>query len=192
MQRPTFALIAVALLSAVCLAQDSQSLGDLARQVRAQKQAKDGVSKAGSDSKDQDSNSTGTSRPKASRVITNDDSPNTQGMTPLIAKPSSRSTASSAPAAGNHEEQGEHWKSEILSQKDTIASLQNEITELSNSIQYAGANCVANCEKWNEHQQQKQEKVEAMKAQLEEQKHHLEEMQEEARKRGFGSSIYDP
>ena len=73
-----------------------------------------------------------------------------------------------------------------------IASLQNEITELSNSIRYAGANCVANCEKWNEHQQQKQEKVEAMKAQLEEQKHHLEEMQEQARKQGFGSSIYDP
>jgi hypothetical protein len=192
MQRSAFTLIAVALLSAVCLAQDSQSLGDLARQVRAQKQAKDSASKSSSDSKDQDSTSTDHSRPKASRIITNDDSPNTQDMTPVVAKQSFGSAAASVQTAGNHEAQGEHWKSEIQSQKETIASLQNEITELSNSIHYAGATCVANCEKWNEHQQQKQEKVEAMKARLEEQKHHLEEMQEESRKQGFGSSIYDP
>jgi hypothetical protein len=191
MQRPTFALIAVALLSAVCPAQDSQSLGDLARQARAQKQ-KDSASKSSSDSKDRDSSSTDVSRPKASRVFTNDDSPNTQVTTPVVAKQSSESSAATAQPAGNHEAQGEHWKSEIQSQKETISSRQNEITELNNSIHYAGANCVANCEKWNEHQQQKQEKVEALKAQLEEQKHHLEEMQEAARKQGFGSSIYDP
>ena len=31
-----------------------------------------------------------------------------------------------------------------------------------------------------------------MKAQLEEQQKHLEEMQDTARKQGFGSSVYDP
>lgn len=192
MQRPTFELVAVALLSAVCLAQDPQSLGDLARQVRAQKQSKESSSKSSTDSKDEDSSSIDASHPKAPRVFTNDDSPNTNDRTPVVAKASSEKAATTAQSADNHEAQGEHWTSEIQSQKDTIASLQNEITELSNSIRYAGANCVANCEKWNEHQQQKQEKVEAMKAQLEEQKHHLEEMQEQARKQGFGSSIYDP
>jgi hypothetical protein len=187
-----FALIALALLSTVCVAQDSQSLGDVARQARAQKQAKGNGSKASSDSKDQDSNSAESSRPKASRVITNDDSPNTTDLTPTVAKQSLENTAAPVQSAGNRDAQGEHWKSQIQSQKEAIASLQSQITELGSSIHYAGANCVANCEKWNENQQRKQEQVEAMKAQLEEQKQHLEEMQEQARKQGFGSSVYDP
>ena len=66
------------------------------------------------------------------------------------------------------------------------------MTNLSDSVRYAGANCVANCAKWNERQQQKQEQVESMKAQLEEQQHRLEEMQEAARRQGFGSAVYDP
>lgn len=192
MQRPMFFVAAVALISTIGLAQDSQSLGDLARQVRAQKQTKNGASKSNSDSKDRDSSSPDGIRPKASRVITNDESPNSTDLTPVVAKPSSENTAVQAQSAGNREEQGEHWKSQIQSQKEAIASLESQITELSNSIHYAGANCVSNCEKWNENQQRKQEQVETMKAQLEEQKHHLEEMQEEARKQGFGSSIYEP
>jgi len=192
MQRSTFALIVLALLSTACAAQDPQSLGDVARQARAQKQAKGNGSKANSDSKDQDSNSANAFRPKPSRVITNDDSPNSTDLTPVVAKQSSENSAAPAQAAGNRDAQGEHWKSQIQSQKEAIASLEGQIAELSNSIRYAGANCVANCEKWDENQQRKQEQVEAMKAQLEEQKHHLEEMQEQARKQGFGSSIYDP
>ena len=41
-------------------------------------------------------------------------------------------------------------------------------------------------------QQQKQQEVDTMKAQCEEQQKALEEMQEAARKEGFGSSVYDP
>jgi len=192
MQRSTFALIAVAILSTGCLAQDSQSLGDVARQVRAQKQGKNSASKASSDSKAQDPSSIDASGPKASRVITNDESASTTDSAPVTNKPSSESAAPSAPAAGNREEQGEQWKSKIQAQKEAIASLESQITELGNSIHYTGANCVSNCQKWNENQQRKQEQVEAMKAQLDEQKHHLEEMQEDARKQGFGSSVYEP
>ncbi len=187
-----FLLTAVALLSMGCIAQDSQSLGDVARQVRAEKQGKSTASKASSDSKTQDPSSTDASSPKASRVITNDESASTTDSARVANKPSSESAAETAPAAGNREEQGEQWKSKIQAQKEAIASLESQITELSNSIHYTGANCVSNCEKWNENQQRKQEQVEAMKAQLDEQKHHLEEMQEAARKQGFGSSIYEP
>ena len=70
--------------------------------------------------------------------------------------------------------------------------MEREITSLSDSIHYAGANCVANCAHWNERQKEKQDRVETMKAQLEEQKRRLEEMQESARKQGFGSAVYDP
>jgi hypothetical protein len=192
MNRSTFTLIAVTLFSTACIAQDSQSLGDVARQARAQKQAKDSGSKVNSDSKDQGASSIDASHQKASRVITNDDSPNSTDLTPVVAKQSSEKAGAPAQSAANRDEQGEHWKSQIQSQKEAIASLQSQITELGNSIHYAGANCVANCEKWNESQQRKQEQVEAMKTQLEEQKHNLEEMQEQARKQGFGSSVYDP
>ena len=191
MLRSKILLAAVTLFSTACLAQDSQSLGDVARQARAQKQAKNSASKSVTDSKDQDSTAAA-SPVKPSHVFTNDDSPNTDDRTPVVAKQSSTETAKATQGAGNREEQGEHWKSQIQSQKELIASLQSQITELSNSVRYAGANCVANCEKWNEQQQRKQEQVEAMNAQLEEQKHRLEEMQDEARKQGFGSSIYDP
>jgi hypothetical protein len=44
---------------------------------------------------------------------------------------------------------------------------------------------------WNERQKEKQDQVESMKAQLEEQKKQLENMQESARKQGFGSSVYE-
>jgi hypothetical protein len=192
MQRTKFALIVLALLSAACLAQDSQSLGDLARQVRAQKQAKDGGLKAGGDAKKEESGSNEASHPKASRVVTNDDSPNSTDLTPVVSKKSSESGGAQPQSPGDREEQGEHWKAQIQSQKEAISSLESQIKELSDSIHYAGANCVANCEKWNEHQQRKQEQVDAMKSQLEEQKHRLEDMQEEARKQGFGSSVYDP
>jgi predicted double-glycine peptidase len=80
----------------------------------------------------------------------------------------------------------------IQGQKTAIASMQREIASLSESIHYAGGNCVANCVQWNERQQQKQQQLESMQAQLEQQQKRLEDLQEVARKKGFGSSVYDP
>jgi hypothetical protein len=45
---------------------------------------------------------------------------------------------------------------------------------------------------WNERQQQKQQQVEVMKSQLEDQQKKLEDMQDSARQQGYGSSVYDP
>jgi tetrahydromethanopterin S-methyltransferase subunit G len=86
----------------------------------------------------------------------------------------------------------EHWKSQILAQEDQIASLQRQVDEINESIRFAPANCVANCVGWNERQREKQQRVERMQAQLEEQKRRLDDMQESARKQGYGSSVYDP
>ena len=197
MQKKTFALLALTFSSAFCHSQDSQSLADVARQVRAHKQqpatqTKDAAATTGDDSRQQSPVPAETSAPKARRVITNDDSPGTGDRTPVISEQFHSGKSLSAETSGNHEQQGEQWKAQIQSQKELIASLQNQIIEVNSSIRYAGANCVANCAKWNEHQQRKQEEVETMKAQLEDQKHRLEEMQEAARKQGFGSSVYDP
>jgi hypothetical protein len=86
----------------------------------------------------------------------------------------------------------DYWTRRTLALKNAIASLKNDIDQLSASIQYAPGNCVEGCVEWNEQQQQKQQQVDVMKAQLEEQQKQLEEMQEAARKQGYSSSVYDP
>ena len=83
-------------------------------------------------------------------------------------------------------------KAQIQQQKNNVASLEAQIASLNASIQFAPPNCVENCVQWNEVQKQKQSQVENMRLQLSDQKKHLEEMQESARKQGYGSSVYDP
>lgn len=185
------------LLAGIAYAQeDAPSLGDVARQARQQKQQKDAMKPASS--KDSASNAAGTSNAdtaKADRVITNDQLPHTGlagDSTHSVPKSADPRASDEAPAANDHDGQADHWKSQILEQKNAIASLQHEIDSVSDSIHYAGANCVANCESWNEHQKQKQDQVETMKSQLADQQKKLEEMQESARKQGFGSSVYEP
>jgi hypothetical protein len=81
---------------------------------------------------------------------------------------------------------------QIQGQKNAIASLQREIANASESIQYAGATSVANPVQWNERQKHMQDQVEGMKALLEQQQKRLEDLQEAARKQGMGGAVYDP
>ncbi len=179
---------------------EAPSLGDVARQSRQQKQQKDAPTKDGTakpapakDAQSTDPVAQDSAATKRPRVLTNEDLP--QGGlatdTQRDLKPYDAPEAVEAPV-GNHDAQGEQWKSRIQSQKSVVASIQHEIDSISESIHYAGANCVANCVQWNERQKQKQDQVEGLKSQLSEQQKHLEEMQESARKQGFGSSVYEP
>jgi hypothetical protein len=86
----------------------------------------------------------------------------------------------------------EQWKSRIEAQKNAVASLQNSIDRLNDSIHFAPGNCVSGCVQWNERQKEKQQEVERGQGQLAEQKRRLEDMQESARRQGYGSSVYDP
>jgi len=181
-------LAACAVLCAISLAQDSQSLGDVARQNRQKKQQTQTATKQVA-TNDDASNGSDTAQPKAPHVVTNEEIPEQPEQSTTKKSPAYRDTQESP---GNREAQGGRWKSQIQSQKNAIAALQKEVDILSKSIRYAGGNCVANCAQWNERQQQKQAEVESMKAQLEEQQKRLEEMQETARRQGFGSAIYDP
>jgi len=148
-----------------------QSLGDVAREQR-QKQAKDGHA--------------------ARKVLTNED-------LPAAAKPASPTSISTdqhytAPAspASNDTRAGERWKAMIEMQKNSIASLQSRIDQENSSIHFASGACAANCAQWNERQIKKQDDVQLMQQQLEQQKKQLENMQESARKAGLGSSVYEP
>jgi hypothetical protein len=157
--------------------QDSPSLGDLARQQRQQKEQS--KTAPGKDA-------------KASKVITNEEIPEHAGPASATAAGSPASQSSLPAPSDGPKQPAEHVKSQILAQKNQIATLQGQVDELNESIRFAPANCVENCVGWNERQREKQERVERMQSQLEEEKRRLEDMQDSARKQGFGSSVYDP
>jgi len=170
-------------VAAVCLAagaaegQDSPSLGDLARQQRQQKEQS--KTAPGKDA-------------KASKVITNEEIPDRTGpaTSPAVG---GQANQNPMPVPSNGAKQApEQVKSQILTQKSKIATLQGQVDELNESVRFAPANCVENCVGWNERQREKQQRAERMQAQLEEEKRRLEDMQDSARKQGYGSSIYDP
>jgi hypothetical protein len=186
----------VVLFAGAAYAQDdAPSLGDVARQSRQQKQKKDkdSTSKAASDKGQQTASAKNAPPAKPAHVITNEELPSHSVVTTASPAEDERAVPD-APAApsGNRDAAAAQWKSQILSQKQAIASLQQQITSVNESVHYAGGNCVANCQQWNERQEQKQDEVASMKAQLEQQQKKLEEMQESARKQGFGSQVYDP
>lgn len=194
---------------------DSPSLGDVARQARQQKQQKGAPSKdasapgkdaqnAADQSKADESKSdqpktasaasaTAKNAPaKPSHVITNEEIPSHIGSTLTSAKSAHPAGTSDEQPSSGDQSAAEQWKSQIQALKAGIAQLRSAIASLSDSIQYAGANCVSNCVQWNEDQKRKQDQVESMKTELEQQQKQLEDLQESARKKGFGSSVYDP
>ena len=193
---------------------DSPSLGDVARQARQQKQQKDAQSdsqskdssvsrkdaqnaadqnKAGPTKATSTAGATAKNAPaKPSHVITNEEIPSHIGSTLTSAKSAHPAGTSDEQPSSGDQSAAEQWKSQIQAQKAGIAQLQSDIASLSDSIQYAGGNCVSNCVQWNEDQKRKQDQVESMKAELEQQRKQLEDLQESARKQGFGSSVYDP
>jgi hypothetical protein len=136
----------------------------------------------------------GTKSAKPKHVITNDEIPSSGGPTgyrPPI--PHSANTPDDGPpAAKDQKYSAGDWTSQIQAQKGAIANLQSQIQQTSDSIQYAGANCVSNCVEWNEQQKRKQDQVESMKNTLSEAQQRLEQMQDAARQQGYGSSVYDP
>jgi predicted RNase H-like nuclease (RuvC/YqgF family) len=165
---------AVVLIAGTTYSQDSPSLADLARQQRQQKAS------TGKDA-------------KVPKVITNEEIPEHSGKASSSAARDGERTSDPDSASSSEPKQpAEHWKSQIVAQKNEVASLERQIDEISESIRFAPANCVANCVGWNERQREKQERVERMQAQLEEQKQRLDDLQESARKQGYGSSVYDP
>ena len=188
---------------------DAPSLGDAARQARLQKQQKEAQAEKdaqsadaqsqgvqGKDAQGKDIQSKAAAKnaesPKpAKKVITNDEIPEHIGPTSTLKQVSQPQVTYPQPAS-NNQAAAEQWKAQILQMKSYIASMETQISNLEQSVHYAGGNCISGCVQWNERQQQKQEQAEVMKQQLEQQKKQLEHMQEMARRQGFGSSVYDP
>ena len=147
----------------------AQSLGDLAREQRQKQQEKKAQTPA--------------------KVITNEDLPAHTESDDAVAGNQATSDAPSQPLGSKSAEQ---WKSEIEAQRKSVENLQNQTDRLNSSIHFAPGNCVRNCVQWNERQVQKQDEVQRMQSELEQQKKKLEDMQEAARKQGYGNAVYEP
>jgi hypothetical protein len=147
-----------------------QSLGDVAREQR-HKQTRNG---------------------NARKVVTNEDFPEQSEPTSSTSVSSDENETSPAAPASNDGPAAKLWKAKIETQKNSVASLQSQIDRLNDSIHFVGGNCRTNCLQYNQEQIRKQDKVQRMQTQLEEQKHQLEDMQESARKAGLGNSVYEP
>ena len=205
-QRLILPSTAILIFAAIAFGQDSQSLGDAARQARLKKQQQEAAAASDPQAKDAQNNkdaaqaknapakdSSGNAAPPAKpRVITNDEIPSHVGPTSTSPAEYQQQEAYEEPSSAAGKSGAEVWKTQIQAMKNRIASLQNEMTRISESVRFTSANCVANCVQHNERQLQKQQQVETMKAQIDEEQKQLEQMQETARKQGYGSSVYDP
>jgi predicted RNase H-like nuclease (RuvC/YqgF family) len=148
-----------------------QSLGDVAKENREKQKAKAAAA---------------TAKPK---VITNEDLPANSAALSDDGEDKTRPAPMPVPSGGMSAEQ---WKSLISSRKNMIAAQQAQIDKLNDSIHYVTASLYSNGLQHNENQAQKQQAVERLKQQLEEQKKSLADLQEAARQAGMGSAVYDP
>ena len=181
-------ILAGAFLSAsVACAQDSQPLGDAARQVRVRKQQKEAKAKD-VPPKSNDGQPTKSTR----KVVTNEDFPEHVGSTLTSARTSRTALPTYAPPSYETPKgSAEQWKAVIQGQKTAMASMQRAIDNLTDSIEHPKT-CVTDCAQQNFSQRMKEQQLDSMKAQLEAQQKRLEDLQELARKQGFGSAVYDP
>jgi hypothetical protein len=99
------------------------------------------------------------------------------------------SSGASEPRKG---ESAEQWKAKILAQKTVVLAQQQQVERLRDSIHFVEANRYVNGVQYNEQQRRKQIQLGQMESQLEQQKKKLADMQEAARRAGFGNSVYDP
>lgn len=171
-------VIAVFALSTDSLGQssDTPSLGDLARKQRQKQQTKNP-----------------TAKPK--KVVTDEDMPahaatDSVDETPLRDGPHEEDTIQRS--AGDVLQNGDQMKAAIAQRKAAIADLRNHIDKLNDSIHFVEANAYRNGVEYNKVQAQKQQEVQRLQGQLNEQQRTLEQMQETARKAGYGSAVWDP
>jgi hypothetical protein len=150
-----------------------QSLGDVAREQRHKRQAKD---------------------PKAAdKVVTNDEIPESPDASTNSSDDTAGAPESSTPAASSAgKKTAVQWKSEIEARKTRIAALQSHVEKLNDSVHFVEANRYYNGVQYNQYQLKKRQEAQRLQKQLDNEKKALEDAQESARKAGFGSAVYDP
>jgi hypothetical protein len=151
----------------------AQTLGDVAREQRQKQQSKDGHA-------------------TAKKVVTDEDIAAHREPEPE-AKPSEEKKEPQSPEKpGKGGPTAEQWKARIAAQKTLVADMQKQADRLEASIHFVDSGAYWNGPQYNQVQVRKQEKLRELQQRIEEQKTKLEDMQESARRAGFGNAVYDP
>lgn len=162
----------VLLSVAAAQCQSSQSLGDVARQQRAQE---DAAEESG----------------KPPKVYTNANLPQPSESDAIVETTNTRKAPLPVPS-NQPRQSSERWRAQILAQKNQIAALQMRVDQINRSIHFANSCGSGWCVGWNQRQVRKQEQAKALQGQLQEAKDHLAQMQDAARRQGYGNSVYEP
>ncbi len=176
--RPTCKIGILVFAAAFLLTSQSagQSLGDVARANRQAEQAKGTKAKP--------------------KVITNENLPSHTDDSSANPQEATKDIPPAATQSGDSavdkEARGEELKTAIRSQKEAIARAQAQLDKFNASIHYVVANEYTNGVQYNQYQAKKQEEAQRYQEQLNEAKQKLQDMQESARREGFGSAVYDP
>jgi hypothetical protein len=86
----------------------------------------------------------------------------------------------------------DQWKSQILAQKNKVASLQARVNQLKAWANIANPTVQYETYPYNRYQAQQLQRVSQIQLQLDEQKRKLDQMQDAARHAGMHSAVYDP
>ena len=86
----------------------------------------------------------------------------------------------------------EQWRTQILAQKRSVATLEKRLARYQASLSYGDASAIARGEILTRNQALEQERLAQVHDQLEEQRAKLVEMQDEARRAGMYPKVYDP
>jgi uncharacterized protein YukE len=168
-------------LAGILLAQNfcAQSLGDIARQQREKNK--------------QPATTT-------NKVLTNEDL-STPGHPDGSASdearnkknPRQKTSAKTEQSKEDEEPSAEELRQAIQDKKAAIAEIQGEIAELQSTINHVqnNRNVYTNAPEYNEAQKRKEQEVNRLKGVLEQQQDELKDLQQTARKAGYGSALYD-
>jgi predicted RNase H-like nuclease (RuvC/YqgF family) len=133
---------------------------------------------------------------KATKVVTEEDIPaHPEGSASgeeLPPRDGPRSEKSATPSANDVWKTGDQMKSSIAQQKAAVADLKSRIDKLNASIRFVSASAYANGVEYNKMQARRQQEAQRLQGELDEQKKSLEQMQETARRAGYGSAVWDP
>jgi hypothetical protein len=158
------AVVSVGFVCCLAAAGFAQSLGELARQERLKRQQ---------------------NPQSAPKVITNDD------LAPAE-HDDTQKPPSSDPRPSRPTKSAAEWKVEIAAQTKKVASLEAQIQRLNSTVRFSSPTCYYHCVEHNENQLKKEDQVQRMRDQLNEEQTKLDDLKEGARQDGFGNSVYEP
>ena len=176
-----------ALLLCLALACQAQSLGDVARQQKLKKSAASPAERRVITNEDIQSSGTASA---ATGGTAKEQGPAPTGSAAKTSTDKSATTKDSRPSA-------EEVKEEVRAQKQKVSLLEAQIKDLQRELEkWKGVDCSQYVDQegrsWCEILRKRIAEIDRLKSKLEQERKTVEDMQEAARRLGYGNAVYDP